>query len=250
MNKLFLSCCFTAISIIANGQGSEESKAFYSRAMSEINSKHVQWIKTQAANVDLSPEGIKNMQAASKRYLEASKAGAVDPNALVQLVLRESYIQTTEDLKLYAEKVKYFNECKKRLREYLQELREYDTKTSASDFRSRYDSIKAFSSSIKLDMNPPSSPIINRTIIKDSRTVRSINQPFNQAQVIKPVSQEEVTALINELEQKGALLDQTSEEASFRIQQLLEEARKADSMASNIIKHSAESANAIIANLK
>jgi hypothetical protein len=37
---------------------------------------------------------------------------AVDPTALVQYVLRESYIQTTEDLRLFAEKVKYFNELK------------------------------------------------------------------------------------------------------------------------------------------
>jgi hypothetical protein len=50
--------------------------------------------------------------------------GAVDPNALVQHVLRESYLQTTEDLKSYAEKVKYFNESKKGVRDYLQGLRD------------------------------------------------------------------------------------------------------------------------------
>ena len=49
--------------------------------------------------------------------------GAVDPNALVQAVLRESYLQATEDLKYYAEKVKYFNQQKKAIREYLQALR-------------------------------------------------------------------------------------------------------------------------------
>jgi hypothetical protein len=32
---------------------------------------------------------------------------AMDPNALVQQVLRESYLQTTEDLRHFAEKVKY-----------------------------------------------------------------------------------------------------------------------------------------------
>ncbi len=49
----------------------------------------------------------------------------VDPNALVQEVLRESYLQTTEDLRLYAEKVRYFNQCKKALRAYLAALREF-----------------------------------------------------------------------------------------------------------------------------
>ena len=53
----------------------------------------------------------------------AGAGGVTDPNALVQHVLRESYQQNTEDLKLYAEKVKSFNEAKQALREALQGLR-------------------------------------------------------------------------------------------------------------------------------
>jgi hypothetical protein len=45
--------------------------------------------------------------------------GPVDPNALVQSVLKESYLQTTEDLRFYADKVKHFNDLKKELREEL-----------------------------------------------------------------------------------------------------------------------------------
>jgi hypothetical protein len=52
-----------------------------------------------------------------------SSSGSVDPNALVQYVLRESYLQTTEDLRFLADKVKDFNDCKKAIREYLTELR-------------------------------------------------------------------------------------------------------------------------------
>lgn len=51
----------------------------------------------------------------------AANGGAVDPNALVQHVLRESYLQSTEDLKSYADKVKHFNSTKKELREHLRE---------------------------------------------------------------------------------------------------------------------------------
>ena len=53
------------------------------------------------------------------------QATSVDPNSLVQAVLRESYLETTEDLRLYAEKVRYFNSCKKALREYLGALRAF-----------------------------------------------------------------------------------------------------------------------------
>ena len=52
-----------------------------------------------------------------RRVETASRSGgSTDPNALVQEVLRESYLQTTEDLRFYAEKVKYFNAAKKVVR--------------------------------------------------------------------------------------------------------------------------------------
>lgn len=68
---------------------------------------------------------------------QATQGGAVDPNALVQSVLRESYMQTTEDLRFYAEKVKYFNETKKEIRDHLSKLRGYD-----KDLKSQVDSLK------------------------------------------------------------------------------------------------------------
>jgi len=48
-----------------------------------------------------------------------------DPTALVEQVMREAYVQTTEDLRFLAEQVKYFNTVKKHLRDYLQKLRDY-----------------------------------------------------------------------------------------------------------------------------
>lgn len=68
---------------------------------------------------------------------QAKQGGAVDPNALVQEVLRESYLQTTEDLRFYAEKVKYFNTTKKLVRDYVSTLRDYD-----KDLKSQIDSLK------------------------------------------------------------------------------------------------------------
>ena len=47
-----------------------------------------------------------------------------DANDLVQWGLRESYVSTTEDLRSYAEKVKFFNEAKKQVRDELHRARE------------------------------------------------------------------------------------------------------------------------------
>ena len=46
-----------------------------------------------------------------------------DVNALVQQVLREAYSQNTEDLRMYAEKVKFFNKVKESLRDELSNAR-------------------------------------------------------------------------------------------------------------------------------
>lgn len=55
-----------------------------------------------------------------------------DPNALVQAVLRESYLQTTEDLRFYAEKVRYFNDQKKAIRDYSSALRHAEAAVKSS----------------------------------------------------------------------------------------------------------------------
>ena len=60
------------------------------------------------------------------------KSGPIDPNALVQEVLRESYVQTTEDLRFYAEKVRYFNASKKAVRAYLAALRKLKADVAAA----------------------------------------------------------------------------------------------------------------------
>lgn len=50
--------------------------------------------------------------------------GGIDVNALVQHVLRDSYLESTQDLYFYASKVKFFNELKKSIREELTNARE------------------------------------------------------------------------------------------------------------------------------
>ncbi|MEM6731734.1 MAG: hypothetical protein AAF658_09265, partial [Myxococcota bacterium] len=50
-------------------------------------------------------------------------SGEVDVNMLVQQVLREAYMQNTEDLHFYAQKVKYYNEMKDAIRSQLTEVR-------------------------------------------------------------------------------------------------------------------------------
>jgi len=52
------------------------------------------------------------------------KGAMVDINALVQQVLRDAYMENTEDLHFYAQKVKFFNEVKKKMRAELTRARD------------------------------------------------------------------------------------------------------------------------------
>ena len=47
----------------------------------------------------------------------------LDINALVQYVLRESYVESSDDLSFHAKKVKYFNQQKKKIRDHINEIR-------------------------------------------------------------------------------------------------------------------------------
>ena len=73
-----------------------------------------------------------NTQASSEAFGAIASGidglGAQDVNALVQQVLRDAYLQNTEDLRAYAEKVKHFNEQKAFLRDHLSDLRSFTTK--------------------------------------------------------------------------------------------------------------------------
>jgi hypothetical protein len=65
-------------------------------------------------------------------YIADMQTGAIpkDINALVQAVLRESYLETNKDLQFYAEKVRYYNDLKEGIRSELTTARQYQSSLS------------------------------------------------------------------------------------------------------------------------
>jgi hypothetical protein len=104
---------------------------------SPIDSQQISNIPEAAPKQDVQKASVSSNLQSQWETNQAEQGSAVDPNSLVQYVLRESYVQTTEDLRFYAEKVKYFNECKKAVRDHLADLRDYD-----KDLKGKVDSLK------------------------------------------------------------------------------------------------------------
>jgi len=83
-------------------------------------------------NQQMAAAGLQTMLATNPDSREAAQAwrdlvssfgaGGTDINALLQWVLRESYLEMVSDLRDMVEKVKYFNETKKAIRDELQRI--------------------------------------------------------------------------------------------------------------------------------
>jgi predicted ribosomally synthesized peptide with nif11-like leader len=62
-------------------------------------------------------------QALSESELDRVSGGGIDPMAFVQQALRQSYMETVDDLRNYADKVKSFNSTKRAIRRSIGALR-------------------------------------------------------------------------------------------------------------------------------
>ena len=75
-------------------------------------------ISSSIAGMNIAEPGVAASSDLQGRWSEFSgklaQNGNVDVNALVQAVLRDSYMENTKDLHFYAQKVKFYNELKKR----------------------------------------------------------------------------------------------------------------------------------------
>ncbi len=74
---------------------------------------------------------------AKRKDKKAAQSAPTDINALVPVVLRESYLEANEDLKAFADKIRRMNEMKRTIRKLLRELRGFRRTviTSAREIR-------------------------------------------------------------------------------------------------------------------
>jgi hypothetical protein len=70
-----------------------------------------------------------------KAMLVGANDQNMDINALVQSVMKEAYLQQTEDLKQYQEKVQYFNETKKKIRDEQDKVRKATITSGSAPLR-------------------------------------------------------------------------------------------------------------------
>lgn len=153
------------------------------------------------------------------------RTASADPNTLAQWVLRESYLDTNEDLRAYVDVIKHFNQMKKRVRDHLE--------------------------AVRAELNEPSAkshPISMKTLVVATKPRRG-KKPVVSGKT-KTMSAAHWDAYADALEQKLQAAGDDAQTSQLMLQDALQKQMQTMQMLSNLSKSLHDTAKAIIDNMK
>ncbi|HMU47295.1 MAG TPA: hypothetical protein PKC72_13065 [Chitinophagaceae bacterium] len=220
---LFSVLLFTSFCAIAQDKPSPEAEVLFTKMMSQINSRHVQWIQRTAKETnDLQLDSNAVMRKA-KEYTRLGKMNGGDIEALAFLVLMQASKSAQEDLKAIMAKVKSINEQKAKLRSAQATLKDKNTAIS----RVQLDSF--------------------HLLLKERATS---GQTTGIARTKQPVTKAEISDLDSKLKANQDSLSELGEIQSLKMQMAMDRMTKMMSTISNILKKIKSTQDSIIQNLK
>ncbi|MEO1481313.1 MAG: hypothetical protein AAFU77_04355 [Myxococcota bacterium] len=164
--------------------------------------------------------------------------GQVDVNALVQAVLREAYMQNTEDLKFYAQKVSMLNDLKEDIRDRLTELRSAMGELAGKDDEFKLTGDDRFSETM-FDMTP----VWN----DETGKFEAAGEYLPEDKVANGVDTKgELEAYITNLEELLNSVGDDAQLANVDLQNMLQKQQQTLQMMSNISKMLHDTAMAVI----
>ena len=227
---LFSSFLFISSVTIAQPAPTAEEEALFTKLISGINPKHVQWVKTTARETNekkLSPEDIK---AKTQSYAVLGSMNGQDIEALAFLVMMQAAKSAQEDLKAIMAQVKSINEQKAKQRELLSKIQQQRTMTAI-----QLDSFKLLQ---------------NRTLaLQQGRNADSIKFVRSSGRN-KQVSKAEMDAMKEKLKNDLDSMSEMGEMESLRLQMAMDRMAKYESTISNLLKKISKTSDDIIQNLK
>ena len=115
------------LSITVTGQQviSAEEEAFFQKAMTQINLKHVNWVKEKAGEVNRQNMDVDAINAMARNYGQVSGLGETDIMALTFIVMMEAAKSAREDLKAIMDGVKEANKEKEHWREVSNQINKF-----------------------------------------------------------------------------------------------------------------------------
>jgi len=214
----------------AQKEPTPEAEAFYTKAMSQINAKHVRWISSTAKETNeknLTPEDV---MTKARSYGVVDKMGEGDIEALAFLVLMQASKSAQEDLKAIMAKVKSINNQKAQQRALLAKVQQQKSMTAI-----QLDSFKLLQSrtaALKNGQNPDA--------VKFTRSSSRVTT----------VSKADQDAMVEKLQSDLDSMSEMGEMESLRLQSAMDRISKMNSTISNLLKKIHDTQQSIIQNLK
>jgi hypothetical protein len=215
--------CLLFVPLISSAQRTDTagSAVLFQKFMSQINPRHVSWVKSSAKTVNekkMSEEEVKNM---SSQYAVLGSLNGGDIEALAFLVLMQAAKSSQEDLKAIMAKVKSINEQKKKMREAMAKMNEPNPAIS----RIQLDSFTLL--------------LTKRTTVTKTQTERT-----------KPVTKTDIDAVKDRMKNDLDSMNEMGEMESLRLQMAMDRMSKMMSTLSNLLKKISDTSNSIVQNLK
>ena len=216
--------------VVAQPVPTAEEEALFTKLMSGINPKHVQWVKTTARETNenkLTPEDVK---LKTQSYAVLGSMNGQDIEALAFLVMMQAAKSAQEDLKVIMANVKAINEQKAKQRALLSNMQQQRTMTAI-----QLDSFKLLQ---------------NRTLaLQQGRNVDSIKFVRSSGR-IQQVSKTEIDAMKEKLKSDLDSMSGMGEMQTIRLQMAMDRMSKMMSTLSNLLKKISKTSDEIIQNLK
>jgi hypothetical protein len=165
--------------------------------------------------------------------------GTEDVNALVQQVLREAYLSSTQDLNFYAQKVQFYNDLKKKIRNDITEMRKVLSAHAGDEDTTP---INLAAEGVPEELRHPWSgtPAID-TQTGQFLAARELNEGIPD-----DTTKEGLSNYIDDLEQKLNSVGDDAQLANVDLQNMLQKQQQTLQMMSNISKMLHDTAMAVL----
>lgn len=216
---MFVNLLLFTLPVIAQRDLTPEEQAFYTRAMSQINTRHTGWVRTTAteANTEqLTPEEITRRAGIYGQSLNLENAGI---DALISMVMILIAGDSREDLKLLMKQMEALRKQKQKLG---------DAMVALEDQRNQF---------------------TRRQV--DSFSLLLVKQPAARRQESnRPVTRQETEDLKLRIKKELDSISETGEMQSLKLQMITDRMNKMMNALSNLMKKISGRQDSIIANLK
>ncbi len=218
-----------------------EADKLFSQMMSQINPKHVAWVKSTAKTFNEKKSTDTEAKTVAAQYAATlGNLGGGDIEALAFLVLMQAAKSAQEDLKSIMAHVKDINKQKEDLRHAHETMQRNGVNTAPVQL----DSFKLLLATTKLKKTTNTTTVIRPLKLDTAHTIKATSVSSNK--ITKP----ELDAMVDQAKKDMDSMSEMGEMESLRLQMAMDRMSKMMSTLSNLLKKISDTSSSIVQNLK